>query len=108
MMNAGNRYIRCAFMFVVIAGFAVVARPSSVVAQPNEPSREVLTFTEHHGRVRGVAFSPDGKRIAAVALHGRTLKVWDIYGVAYRPDGKQLAAASSDGVVRVWNLTPDP
>jgi len=31
-----------------------------------------------------------------------------VYAVAYRPDGKQLAACSSDGFVRVWNLTPRP
>jgi len=29
-----------------------------------------------------------------------------VYTVAYRPDGKQLTAASSDGLVRVWNLPP--
>jgi WD40 repeat protein len=84
------------------------------------------------GMLFDVAFSPDGKQVAAASSKA-TVHEWDVssgketlslaaktgapfqnkssnfvYAVAYRPDGKQLAAASSDGFVRVWNITPRP
>ena len=83
--------------------------------------------------VFGVAYSPDGRQIAAASSDG-AVSQWDavqgkqtlslpahvaaiaagirpgsgnfVYAVAYRPDGKQIAAASSDGIVRVWDLAP--
>jgi WD40 repeat protein len=62
-----------------------------------------------------IAFSPDGKRLAAVG-GSRTLRIWDVEknkellaianisasSVAWSADGKLLATGGYDGVVRVW------
>ena len=74
------------------------------------------------GEVHGVAFSPDGKRLAA---GGGPLRLWDLdkggepalfawqksfpsylYGVAFSPDGKTVAAGchEMDEGVRVWEV----
>lgn len=72
------------------------------------------------GTVYPVAFSPDGKLLAAGTDRGK-LKVWDIAGgkfvadlkgheqvllwaVAFSPDGKFLASGASDKTARVWDL----
>lgn len=70
-----------------------------------------------------VAFSPDGKLLAAGGTN-RAISLWDvatpsrpvrlatlsglggtIYSLAFTPDGTRLAAADSDGTVHRWNLT---
>ena len=68
--------------------------------------------------VESVAFSPDGKTLAA-ASHDMTVKVWDVatakratlqghtqavYSVAFSPDSKTLASASGDKTVRLWDV----
>ena len=65
-----------------------------------------------------VAFSPDGKRLAASSVDG-TVKFWDavtgrhlltlsghtqaVNGLAFSPDGTRLATASADQTVRIWD-----
>jgi WD40 repeat protein len=64
-----------------------------------------------------IAFSPDGKQLAATDARG--VLVWDVHSsklvsrfpqepsptwIAFRPDGRQLAASSPDGKLYLWDL----
>jgi WD40 repeat protein len=80
-----------------------------------------------HAVVRSIAFSHDGKILAAGMLDG-SVDLWDItgkelvqkhvlkitsrirrerkvYGVAFAPDDKTLACAITDSTIRLWDLT---
>jgi WD40 repeat protein len=89
-----------------------LAEPASVVQafRPGPPSP-----TE----VRGIAFSPDGKTLAAG--HGTTVRLWEVHtgqtrGVfsghqgaiaacAFAPDGRSVATASADTTILIWDVT---
>jgi WD40 repeat protein len=82
------------------------------------------TFDNPEGEVRAVAFSPDGKLLAAGIRYG-TIRVWDldlskekeswrghvsdVWSIAFAPDGKTLASGNGDwdqpGEVKLWDTT---
>jgi WD40 repeat protein len=92
--------------------------------QQNKTIRHFLAATPlkalqgHAEAVRGIAWSPDSKQLAAVGADG--LRIWDvasgmvvrtlqgpenlIYSVAWSPDGKQLALGMMDGTIKIWNV----
>ncbi|MFE7491064.1 trypsin-like peptidase domain-containing protein, partial [Kitasatospora sp. NPDC057541] len=74
---------------------------------------------EHAATVFSVAFSPDGRTLAAGINYGKA-QLWDtanrgggallyykrtrsLKSVAFSPDGRTLVAGSSDGTVRLWD-----
>ena len=70
------------------------------------------------GVIYGLAYTPDGKRLAAASSIGILIRdvqtgeelhllegyKAEVYSVAFSPDGKTLASGSRDGTVLLWDL----
>jgi len=82
------------------------------------------TLTGHADYVRSIAFSPDGKMLAAAGGAPQSegeIKIWDtqshqllkelrghkdcIYSIAWSQDGKFLASGSYDRMVKLWDAS---
>ncbi|KAL8998435.1 MAG: hypothetical protein Q9188_006099 [Gyalolechia gomerana] len=72
----------------------------------------IQTLAGHSGRVRAVAFSPDGKRIAS-GSDDETVKLWDTATGDLQKtlvdhsdrvtDGKRIASGSNDKTIKLWD-----
>jgi WD40 repeat protein len=77
--------------------------------------QQVVTFAEHRGPVRAIAFTPDGQRLATSSNDG-TIRRWEVQGnplevlqgngepvraIALSPDGQYLASAQGQ-TLRLW------
>lgn len=111
---------RCRVALGAVVGLSLVAVLLPRAYSADEPKPIVI---ESWGNYDSLAFSPDGKRLAAVtsglglkiemrdSASGALVTPFEIEGrrvVAFSPDGKTLAtggpAAGEIGVVRLWDL----
>jgi WD40 repeat protein len=113
-------YISLGILAVVIAFillFTNVGADIAFIVHFFTPPKH-FTYTGHSNYVSGLAWSPDGKRIAS-ASGDHTAQVWDatdgghvvtyrghssdVLTLAWSPDGQYIATGSLDTTVQVWN-----
>ncbi|CAI2716970.1 caspase family protein [Nitrospina watsonii] len=87
--------------------------------------KEIRTFTghtKHTKSVNSVAFSPDGRYALSSGGGDKTLKLWEVETgreirtirghkrgviyVAFSPDGRYALSGSTDGTLKLWDLSP--
>jgi WD40 repeat protein/DNA-binding SARP family transcriptional activator len=98
--------------------FAAPAEPSGVTIWDAATGQELITLTGYDAKLTTVAFSPDGRLLAAGSDQTLTPPVWDVEtgellftldghtgtvrAVAFSPDGRRLVTGGSDAA-RIWD-----
>jgi WD40 repeat protein/serine/threonine protein kinase len=103
-------------------GHLIAAAMGGTVRLWDAQAHRELDVLPHGGKVYGMAFSPDGTRLA-VGCADNTIRLWDVatrkevaelrghpayvHAVAFSSDGTRLVSASGDFTVRIWDtLSP--
>lgn len=97
---------------------ASVAEDGTVAIWDPSSFQLIAAFKGHMQGAHGVAFSPDGRRLATGGTGRDTVKLWDLsthrelttlpgqgslfYFVAFSCDGRWLAACSREGNLHLW------
>jgi WD40 repeat protein len=127
LASAGSQTVAVNLGDPVLGRLASVgARAQAVSIWDPATGRELVCLSGQDGLLFSVAFSPDGRLLAAAG--GRSLlsgcpgdiTIWDtatgqqllrlrghtnmVFSVAFSPDGRRLASASEDMRVKVWDL----
>jgi len=108
---------------IAAAGGPGVADPGDVAVWDVRTGKQLLDLRGHSAMVNGVAFSPDGTRIAT-GSNDHTIKLWTadtgeevftirdhrsgVLSLDYSPDGNRLLSGSIDKSVRIFDATPMP
>jgi WD40 repeat protein/3',5'-cyclic AMP phosphodiesterase CpdA len=82
---------------------------------------KVASLVGHNDTILGIAFSPDGDRLATASADG-TARLWSVpngeqvltltggsgqvHGIAFAPDGAFVVTCADDGTARLWSV-PD-
>jgi WD40 repeat protein/tRNA A-37 threonylcarbamoyl transferase component Bud32 len=103
--------------------FVAVAFDRTALVLDAAKLEEASVLAGHGSKVSGMAFSPDGTRLASCSFDnvvrvweleaGRTLAEFDghdadVNGVAFFPDGERLVTGAEDDSLRVWELARAP